>query len=175
MENKDANSLGVTLLDRNDGLQTARGSSRSNGVALYAPPTRHGGSRQASGARRQVKVASNNARVGAVLLFVGGVAFAAGMAIHSSEAHHLVSNAPVSSLEVMSSPHAGIVLVRRSARSHRRKSAGCAETASPDRRSRYSPGYWSGWTRPRRTQHRPGWGRSPSSGRYRDRATGAPE
>jgi hypothetical protein len=42
-ENTDASSLSAALLDRDDGLQANRGSSRSNGVAFYASLTRDGG------------------------------------------------------------------------------------------------------------------------------------
>jgi hypothetical protein len=55
MVEKDAESTGFALLDRNDGLQKYRGGSRSNGVAFDVPPIRDAGSGQASGAGRQVR------------------------------------------------------------------------------------------------------------------------
>jgi hypothetical protein len=93
-EKTDANSVGAFMLDRDDGLQTFGGISRSNGVAFYVPPVRHAGSRQAYGAGRQVRQdavraqeRSPNYRVVAAwfgfLLLIGAGAFAFGMVIHS--------------------------------------------------------------------------------------------
>jgi hypothetical protein len=93
-EKTDVNSLGAALLDRNDGLQKYRGGSGSNGVAVYVPSIRDGGSGQASGAGRQIrqggvrpqKRAPDYPVVAAwagFLLFIGGGAFAIGMAIHN--------------------------------------------------------------------------------------------
>jgi hypothetical protein len=55
MENKHADGIGRSLLDRNGGLQKYRGGSRLNGVAYYVPDLRHGASGEARGAEWQVR------------------------------------------------------------------------------------------------------------------------
>jgi hypothetical protein len=94
VEKTNVDSVGFALLDRNDGLQTHRGVSRSIGAAFYVPDLRHGRGRQTSGAGRQVrqggvrpqKRAPNYPVVAAragFLLFIAASAFALGMAIHN--------------------------------------------------------------------------------------------
>jgi hypothetical protein len=94
MENKHADSLGAALLDWDDRLQKYRRGPRSNGLAFYVPPIRHGGSGQTSGTGGQVRQGgvrpqkrAPDYRVVAVwsgfLLFIGAGAFALGMGIHN--------------------------------------------------------------------------------------------
>jgi hypothetical protein len=94
MEKTNANSPGAALLDRNDGLQEYRGSSRSIGAAFYVPPMLDGRGRQASGAGRQVRQGGVRpqerapdyrvvAAWSAFLIFLGAGAFVVGMAIHN--------------------------------------------------------------------------------------------
>jgi hypothetical protein len=88
MVEKDVNSVGSFVHDRNDGLQTDRGVSRPVRVAFYVPDLRHGGSGQTSGAGgvRPQKRAPNYPVVAAragFLLFIAASAFALGMAIHN--------------------------------------------------------------------------------------------
>jgi hypothetical protein len=94
MEKKHAHSVGSFMLDRDDGLQTDRRISRSNGVAFYVPELRHGRGGQASGASGQLRQGgvrpqerAPDYRVVAAwsgfLLFIGAGAFALGMAIHN--------------------------------------------------------------------------------------------
>jgi hypothetical protein len=94
VEKTNVDSVGFALLDRNDGLQTHRGVSRSIGAASYVPDLRHGRGRQTSGAGRQVrqggvrpqKRAPDYPVVAAwagFLLSIGAGAFALGMAIHN--------------------------------------------------------------------------------------------
>jgi len=89
-ENTDASSLGVALLDRNDGLQEYRGVSRPVQCAL--PTTWK--SRQAPGAGRQVRQGGVRPQERApdyqlvaawstFLIFIGAGAFVLGMAIHN--------------------------------------------------------------------------------------------
>jgi hypothetical protein len=91
-EKTDADSLDTALLDRNDGLQEYRGSSRSNGVALYVHETRDGGSGQASGSGGQVREGgvrpqerARDYRVvvawGFVMVFIGAGFWVFGMAL----------------------------------------------------------------------------------------------
>jgi hypothetical protein len=110
MMETNANSVGLALLDRNDGLQTYLGLFRSNGVAFHALDIRHGSSGQAYRARgqvRQVRVrpqeGAPNYRVVAAwagfMLFIGAGAFAIGMATHNeAHANHLVPQARESSI-----------------------------------------------------------------------------
>jgi hypothetical protein len=94
MENKDADSLDIALLDWDDRLQKYSGSFRSNGVAFYVPPIRNGGSRQASGARGQVRQGAVRAQERApnyrvvapwsgFLIFIGAGAFVVGVPFHN--------------------------------------------------------------------------------------------
>jgi len=91
----DANSLGVALLDRNDGLQKYRGVSGRVGVAFYMPPIRHGRGRQGSSAGWQVRQGGVRAQEGAtnyravaawcgLLMTIGAGAFAFGIAVHNA-------------------------------------------------------------------------------------------
>jgi hypothetical protein len=94
MVEKNAYSFGSSMLDRNDGLQTARGSSRSIGVAFHVPDIWHGRGRQAPGASGQVRQGGVRpqertpdypvvAAWAGFLLFIAAGALALGMAIHN--------------------------------------------------------------------------------------------
>ena len=93
MVEKDANSLGAALHDRNDGLQADRRVSRPVRAAFYVPYVPHVRGRQTPVARWQVRqgrvrpqeCAPDYPVVAAwsgFLLSVGAGAFALGMAIH---------------------------------------------------------------------------------------------
>jgi hypothetical protein len=94
MENKDADSLGLALLDWDDRLQKYSGSSRSNGAAFYVHEIRTGRGGPASGARGQVRQSAVRAQErapnypvvaawSAFMIFIGAAAFVLGMAFHN--------------------------------------------------------------------------------------------
>src|SRR5215469_8475658 len=108
MVETNANSVGVALLDRNDGLQTNRGVFLSNGIAFHVFDIQHGRGGQAYSARGQVCQGAGGPQEGAqnyrviaawsgFMLFIGAGAFAIGIA-NEAHANHLVPQARESSI-----------------------------------------------------------------------------
>jgi hypothetical protein len=96
MEKKHAHGVSAFMLDRNDGLQIDRRVYRPVRVAFHLPSIQRGRTRQAPGARREVrqgglrpqKRASDYRLVAAwsgLLVLIGAGAFALGMGIHNQE------------------------------------------------------------------------------------------